>query len=166
MNATPAGTTDPIVVASASLMAASTRLFRRALDGADEAALRWRPFPGANPMLWIAGHATTVRASLLGVLGRPYPLEWSKLFTRGGTNDDEASWPSLATIIEQWDAIAGRLRDRMPELTAEEIGAPVKAPSFDGTVRGTIQLISFHDAYHIGQLGYLRRQSGLERLVG
>jgi hypothetical protein len=50
VNATPAGATDPIVVASASLMAASTRLFRKALEGADEAALRWRPFPGANPM--------------------------------------------------------------------------------------------------------------------
>jgi hypothetical protein len=166
VSGTPAGATDPIVVASASLMAASTRLFRRALDGADEAALRWRPFPGANPMLWIAGHATTVRASLLGVLGRPYPLEWSMLFSRGGTNDDEAAWPPLATIVEQWDAIAHQLKGRLPELTAEEIAAQVQAPSFDGTVRGTIQLISFHDAYHIGQLGYLRRQSGLERLVG
>ena len=161
-----AGATDPIVVASASLMAASTRLFRKALDGADETALRWRPFPGANPMHWIAGHTTTVRASLLGLLGRPYPLEWSKLFARGGTNDDEAAWPPLATIVEQWGAIAVRLKERMPELTADEIAAKVQVPSFDGTVRGTIQLISFHDAYHIGQLAYLRRKPGLERLTG
>jgi hypothetical protein len=166
VTATPAGAIDPIVVASASLMAASTRLFRRALDGADEAALRWRPFPGANPMHWIAAHTTTVRANLLGLLGRPYPLEWAKLFARGGTNEDEAAWPPLATIVEQWDAIAARLKERMPELTADEIAAKVQVPSFDGTVRGTIQLISFHDAYHIGQLAYLRRKPGLDRLVG
>ena len=160
------GATDPIVVASASLMAASTRLFRKALEGADEAALRWRPFPGANPMHWIAAHTTTVRANLLGLLGRPYPLEWSKLFARGGTNDDEAAWPPLPTIVEHWGAIAVRLKERMPELTADELAAKVHVPSFDGTVRGTIQLISFHDAYHIGQLAYLRRKPGLERLTG
>ena len=86
-------------------MAASTRLFRKALEGADQSALRWRPFPA-------------------------------------------------------------RLKERMHGLTADEISGKVQVPSFDGTVRGTIQLISFHDAYHIGQLAYLRRMPGLERLVG
>ena len=159
---------DPIVAGSAGLRTVSTRLFRRALEGAGEEALRWRPFPGANPMLWIAGHATSVRAGLLGQLGRPYPLEWAQYFRRGGTNVEEDRWPQVATIVEAWDAIAPRLEQRLGELTAEEVAAPAEpsAPSFDGTVRGTIQLVSFHDAYHIGQLAYLRRHSGLERLVG
>jgi hypothetical protein len=159
-------TADPIVIGSASLMANSTRLFKRALDGADAECLLRRPFAGANPMLWIAGHATAARAALLGRLGRPFPLEWAQYFARGGTNVDEAKWPPVANIVEAWDAIASQIQERLPELSANELNAQVDGPTFDGTVRGMIQLIAFHDAYHIGQLGYLRRQSGLERLVG
>jgi len=149
------------------IVATSTRLFRRALDGADAQALRWRPFPGANPMLWIAGHATVVRSGMLRVLGRPHPIAWAPLFARGGTNHDEAQWPGIDAIVAEWDAIAPELEQRLAEFTPGELSADAQgAPSLDGTVLGVIQLAAFHDAYHIGQLGYLRRQADLPRLVG
>src|SRR5580765_6670688 len=147
-------------------MAVSTRLFRRALDGADAAMLRHRPEPGSNPMHWIAGHATVVRARFATGLGRPNELPWSEHFRRGGTNDAEAQWPEIETIVAAWDALDPVLQQRLSELTTEDLAAPSNGVGFDGTVNGMIQLMAFHDAYHVGQLGYLRRLSGLDRLVG
>lgn len=158
---------DASIAPVAGIMAVSTRLFRTALDGADPEALRWRPFPGANPMHWIAGHATVVRAQLATGLGRPHPLAWADCFARGGTNDGEDRWPEIGAIVSEWDAISHALKDRLAELTAGELAASTDGrPSFDGTLRGSIQLVAFHDAHHIGQLGLLRRQSDLPRLVG
>ena len=151
----------------AGIVATSTRPFRRALAGATTDELRRRPFPGANPMHWIAGHATVVRSGMLRVLGRPYLIAWAPLFARGGTNDNEAQWPGIDAIVAEWDAIAPALEQRLLEITPNELGGDADgAPSFDGTLLGVIQLAAFHDAYHIGQLGYLRRQADLPRLVG
>lgn len=158
---------EPRVLPISQLMAVSSRLFRRALAGADHETLRRRPLPDSNPMHWIAGHATVVRARFAAGLGRPYELPWAVLFRRGGTNDAEAEWPSIETILAAWDEVDAVLQQRLSELTADDLAAASPpGVGFDGTMNGLIQLMAFHDAYHVGQLGYLRRMSGLERLVG
>jgi len=157
---------EPRVQPISQIMAVSTRLFRKALEGADAAMLRRRLEPSANSMHWIAGHATVVRARFSAGLGRPHELEWNQHFRRGGTNDTEAQWPAIETIVAAWDAIDPILQQRLSELTAEDLAATSNGVGFDGTMNGLIQLMAFHDAYHVGQLGYLRRVSGLDRLVG
>jgi hypothetical protein len=156
----------PQLAALAKMMATSDRLFLRALDGADREALHHRPGGAGNPMLWIAGHATTVRSQFLGGLGRPHPLAWGEEFRRGGSSVDESRWPEVAEIADAWQAIAPKLQERLGELTADELAATTPMPGLDDTLLGAITLIAFHDAYHVGQLGMLRAHAGLGRLVG
>jgi hypothetical protein len=157
---------EPLLVPIVQMMTVSSRLFRKSLEGVDSETLRRRPEPGANPMHWIAGHATVVRSGFSAALDRNYPLPWAEHFRRGGTNDTEPHWPPIETIVAAWDAIDPILQQRLRELTAEDVNAPTQAPGFNGTVLGMLELMAFHDVYHVGQLGYLRRLSGLDRLVG
>ena len=40
------------------------------------------------------------------------------------------------------------------------------SPSLEGTLLGGVSLLAFHDVYPVGQLGMLRANAGLSRLVG
>ena len=150
----------------ARVFAASDRLFVRALDGADRAALLRRPGGAGNPMLWIAGHATRVRSQFVGALGRPHPLGWGEQFNRGASSADESQWPDVSEILGAWTTIAASLHARLAEMSEDELLTMTEAPSLDGTMLGAISLIAFHDAYHVGQLGMLRAHAGLPRLAG
>jgi len=156
----------PQLAGLAKLFATSDRLFLRALDGAPREALYHRPGGAGNPMLWIAGHATNVRARFLTGLGRPHPLAWGDEFQRGGSSADESRWPDVAEIVAAWQAIATALHQRLDELTADELTATTPMPGVDDTLLGAVTLIAFHDVYHVGQLGMLRAHAGLGRLVG
>ena len=150
----------------ARVFAASDRLFVRALEGADRAVLLRRPGGAGNPMLWIAGHATRVRAQFVGAIGEPHPLEWGDQFNRGGSSADDSKWPDASEVLAAWQRIAASLQSGLAGLSEDDLLATTAAPSLDGTLLGAVSLIAFHDAYHVGQLGMLRANAGLSRLVG
>ncbi len=158
---------EPELARIAQLYATASRLFPRALDGVADAHLRERPVDGGNPMHWIAGHATGVRARLAARIGAGLPPAWTPVFARGGTNDNEPEWPPIETILAAWSEVSQSLANRFERMTADELRAPAApSPGLDDTLLGAIGLVAFHDAYHIGQLGHLRARYGYARLVG
>lgn len=158
---------NPHLEGLARIFAASDRLFVRALEGADRDALLRRPPGGAgNPMLWIAGHATRVRSQVVRSLGHEHTLAWGDQFNRGGSSADDSQWPEAGVIIEAWNSLAAELQTRLEALGEDDLLGTTEAPSLDGTLLGAVALLAFHDAYHVGQLGMLRANSGLSRLVG
>jgi uncharacterized damage-inducible protein DinB len=58
---------------------------------------------------------------------------------------------------------------RLATITDEELsGAPsftVKVDGADETVGGIVSFVALHEAYHIGQLAYVTRLLGGERLI-
>ena len=41
----------------------------------------------------------------------------------------------------------------------------MKIPSTDGTLEGAIVFALFHEGYHVGQMGYVRRTLGKDRIA-
>ena len=44
--------------------------------------------------------------------------------------------------------------------------APKGPPSFDGKISGLVAFLAFHEAYHVGQVTYLRKWLGYGQSVG
>ena len=44
--------------------------------------------------------------------------------------------------------------------------APRDFPVPDKTIRGAINFLAYHEAYHLGQMGYLRKWLGKDSLRG
>jgi hypothetical protein len=42
---------------------------------------------------------------------------------------------------------------------------PERVASPDGTLRGALALLAFHDGYHVGQLGFVRKWLGFSALL-
>jgi uncharacterized damage-inducible protein DinB len=62
-------------------------------------------------------------------------------------------------VIGRWQQSAGRLFDRLSELSDEDLQSEtfLALPGSDGSLLGTITYYAFHEAYHIGQLAVIRK---------
>jgi hypothetical protein len=140
----------------------------RTLDGLSDDDV-WRSPPGGgNPIGWILGHVAEYRTVLLGLLGCPLQTEWpARLFARGSVRGDRTTYPSRASIESTWNATHGAMRDAFSAITAEQLAAPTKTelPGV-GTLADQLAFGAFHESYHVGQMGYVRRQLGHTAVVG
>ena len=159
---------DAIISAISSLFHTNDQLFHRALEGIDREHLLQRPHDGSNPLIWIAGHAMSSRASLTKMVGEAVENPWSETFKRGATIDSNISYPEIQEIVSLWDGITEKLMTRLAVLKDEELSTPslFPVPAGDKTQRGAIVFLNYHETYHIGQMAYLRKWLGYSQLVG
>ena len=146
----------------------TTNLYLKALGGVSREQLLRRPGERSNPLLWIAGHLALSRTRVANVLGgaREQP-RWAELFATGSRVEDTTRFPDVAEIVALWRELADEIQQRLRALPPERLEEPVqvRVPSDDGTLRGALALIAFHEAYHVGQMGYVRKWLGLSPLV-
>src|SRR5687767_13576896 len=143
-------------------------LVSRSLDGLSDDEV-WQPPPGGgNPVGWILGHITETRVALLGLLGRTAATGWTPAFTRGSVRADRASYPSRQTIEVAWQNTHAGMRDAFAALTPEHLQQPAAGPPLPGanTVADQLAFFAFHESYHVGQIGYVRRQLGHSSIAG
>lgn len=139
-----------------------TNTYLKALDGMDRDTLLTRPGARSNSAMWVAGHLLQSRARLINVLGGSRELPWPELFRTGSTPADPAAYPEASAIVAQWRELTDELMRRLEGLGAADLAgdAPPRIASPDGSLRGAIALFAFHEGYHTGQLGFLRKWLG------
>jgi uncharacterized damage-inducible protein DinB len=119
--------------------------------------------PAGNGLNWVLGHLVAIRSQMLGSLGGQ-PV-WSATecgpYDRHAAPFTKASTPKpLAEIWKAFDLTQSRLLELADRLAPADLsealpaGAPVKT-------RGELlAVLGFHDAYHAGQTGAIRRLLG------
>ncbi len=156
---------NPRIIDQVAIQKTAAQLLRTALDGLDDERLRRRGSPHNNSMLWVAAHLTTVRFVMARMLGLDLPIPWDGHFGTGA--DFGTPEPARDEILARFDQVTAALMDRYEQLGEADLGAPSgRFPSSDQTIGGAIHFLTFHDGYHLGQLGFLRKMAGGSRLVG
>jgi uncharacterized damage-inducible protein DinB len=158
---------DQAIAHVVGLMDIVDNLYAKALHGLDPAELTRTPSENSNPMVWMAGHLAQSRVRLGRLLGVEQEVPWPSLFQRGSPAPESERYPALADIRREWDTAGAALRTRLRSMNDAELYGElqVKIPSTDGTLRGAIVFALFHEGYHVGQMGYVRRTLGRERIA-
>lgn len=141
-----------------------TRLFQvnqyaatKNFEGFTHAESLCAPAGGGNSVNWILGHIVASRNRILELLGGNPVLDGERLavYQRGskGLGGKELPFESLVQAFGEAQsriesALAALPDGRLDELVTAE--NPADNPAF----------LQFHEAYHIGQLGLLRRIAG------
>lgn len=130
-----------------------------------EESLR-QPAPAGNCANWVLGHLVAVRCGLLQVFGSepvwdeadcaPYARHASPITNAGNAKPVDEVWKAF-------DASQERLRKAISALTPAMLSqkspfSPTNNPK--ETVSSMLAVLGFHDAYHAGQTGILRRLIG------
>jgi uncharacterized damage-inducible protein DinB len=113
------------------------------------------------------GHITETRSQMLGLLGAPWDAGWGGKFKRGSELYDRFAYPTRGEIESRFTETHESMRTAFATLTADSLAATAPV-SFAGakTVADLLAFFAFHEAYHLGQVGYIRRQLGHSSLVG
>lgn len=128
-----------------------------------------RPQPAGNCLNWIVGHILANRAGLLGLLGRD-PV-WNEqdaaLYQRGSTplTDPEIA-KNLDEMMALLEASQESILSGLSEISEEALQAPAPSGKEGETVETGLAGLVFHEAYHVGETGILRRLLGHEGAIG
>ena len=129
-----------------------------------------QPCDASNHLMWVAGHILNTRSGVvIRSLGGEPASYWGDLFARGGKLVERSNYPRPQEIRDAWSKVGADLEIAFANVTDEVLSRPVPdspAPKFDGKVGGLIAFFALHEAYHVGQLAYLRKWLGYSQLVG
>lgn len=122
------------------------------------------PGPGGNSLNWVLGHIAATRNDIHALIGEA-PL-WSEEeaapYVRGsaGRLDPAAARP-LSEILEAIERSNTGMKTRLAAMTPEDFDRPLEK----GTLGDVIAFLQFHESYHAGQVGLLRRLLGKEGVI-
>jgi uncharacterized damage-inducible protein DinB len=136
------------------------------LAGLSQADSLVQPTPGGNCLNWVVGHLACVYNNVLSMLGQEQivPSERLKRYDRGTSAlQDPAEALELNELIGICEKALAGIDVGLSALTPERLDE--KAPTSptnnpNETVRSLMTVLGFHQAYHVGQLGILRRIAG------
>lgn len=155
---------DPIAL----IFKLNNNLVDRSLDGITDDEF-WNASDGGNPIGWLVGHLAHTRSQILTSIGHPHDSGLGKFFVRGAAQRPRSEYPSRSVIEEAWMGSRGRMRDAFASLTPAQLaGAPPAGSRFPGAdnLIGYLAFLAFHESYHVGQMGYLRRRLGHPGIAG
>ena len=164
----PANTTaDPYVQPLLIQLGANSFAFHRNVDGVTHAESLRAPGEHGNCLNWVVGHVVATRQAWLAqVLGQPTVIDGARLaiYKRGSAPlADGVDVVPLEELVAAFDAAQGPLVQAMSRLTAERLAQPAPFSPVDDpqeTLGSLVAKLAFHEGYHIGQTGVLRRLLG------
>ena len=139
-----------------------TRLFNNVLQGIEENE-SYNRFNNSNNIKWLAGHLVSTRL-LFANFSRLSDDGRFKMFGKGF--DSSLDYPTLEIIKSKWNEIAPTISKGLKNLSPDELKEKgvFQTPIGDDNMKNFIEFVIHHEAYHIGQLGILRKQLGKESM--
>lgn len=129
-----------------------------------------RPEPAGNCLNWVVGHLVCVYNNALPLLGQEHVVDPATLarYDRGSDPITPAEAMEIGELMRIWDQAAPRVDAGLAALTPQVMAQPAPfSPSGDPdeTVGSLVVTVLYHQAYHSGQTGVLRRVSGHEGAI-
>jgi uncharacterized damage-inducible protein DinB len=165
MNAT-AVTSAPEIDVLRSTAQLTDFVLRANVEGISHDDSLIQPPSGANCMNWVVGHLACIYNNALPLLGQQPVRDKVSLqrYDRGSkpiVDDGEAL--NFRELMSLWDEAQKRVEAGLSSLPVSRLDEPAPFSPTNNpneTVRSLLTILLFHQAYHAGQTGVLRRLMG------
>jgi DinB family protein len=142
---------DPRLAPLAAIFDLNTDLLLNCLDGLSDAEGRERLVGGGNSITFLAAR-----------VGHPLDNPMARYLEGARGFEEVRAWPTLEEVRSAWRSIGTHLQTALASLGPSELSRrhAHRFPLGDSTQLGLIAFLAQHDAYHLGQVAFLRRQLG------
>jgi hypothetical protein len=127
------------------------------------------PEPGGNCLNWVVGHVVNTRNAMLGQLGLEPIWEEARgeLYGRGSPSRLEAARAvPLEEMLADFDRAQAQILDALDRHGAVGLERETQGLFVERSQVGKeIATLIFHEAYHLGQAGLLRRLIGRDGAI-
>lgn len=144
------------------------KLYNNVLDGFtdEETNRRLNGIKTMNHVKYLAGHLLNAQYGIGMVAGINREVKWNELFAPMGQSKarDDIEYPTIEAIKAEWNQMHASIRNGLQALTDENLSSKPPQPldKIWATVGEQWAFLNHHQAYHIGQIGILRRGFGKE----
>jgi len=125
-----------------------------------------QPRPAGNCLNWVLGHLTAIYNGTMPLFGAS-PVRPEATLARYARGSSPILSPHdalpLAELTSAWEEACARVDAALADFPADRLSAPLPTSPTgdpDATVGSVMTTVIFHQAYHAGQLGVLRRIVG------
>ena len=143
----------------------------RNLEGISNHDSLVRPQPAGNCLNWVLGHIVLYRGMMQKMIGQA-PLFTgadAKPYERGSHPDGSERYLDLATLRGLLADVHQQLLPALAEMTDHQLALNVpeefNRPPLAGSVGNALARLHFHESYHAGQIGLLRRIAGKDGAI-
>ena len=122
-----------------------------------------QPQPAGNCLNWIVGHILANRAGILALLGKDpvWNEEEAEPYQRGSEPlTDATQAKNLEDLVAMLETSQESILAGLSEISDEALRAPAPSGKEGETVETGLAGLVFHEAYHVGETGILRRLLG------
>jgi len=122
------------------------------------------PDQGGNCINWVVGHILSSRIGILQKLGESNIPNANKYlqYSRGSeTVIDSSNAILIKQLLKDLQESQEKLENALSNLSEVDLEKPIEKK----TLGETLEFLQFHETYHIGQLGILRRIVGKEGAI-
>ena len=129
------------------------------------------PPNGGNCLNWVLGHIVLTRNTIVRLAGgTPFSIgEELAVYRRGSSPGGAEGYLDLATLRGYLDDSQHQLVPALAAISEKTIASavpePFNKPPLNGSLGEALGRLSFHEAYHTGQIGLLRRIAGKEGAI-
>ena len=120
---------------------------------------------GAGPSIsWSIGHLCHFKIMVLELMGQSRDNPFAPTFEQTAT--DGANYPPLADLAASFAALHGDLCTALAS-SADRLEAPMPGagPHAEKRIVDTVLFLAWHEAYHIGAIGAIRREQGRKAIA-
>jgi hypothetical protein len=127
--------------------------------------------PAGNCLNWVLGHIVIYRGTMLKIIDRRpvFEGEHAALYQRGSHPDGSEHYLDLATLRGFLSDAHQEFIPALSALSDEELAGNVpeefNRPPLAGSISNALARLSFHESYHAGQIGLLRRIAGKDGAI-
>jgi hypothetical protein len=146
------------------MFATNVTVLVRNTQGMTDGEAARTPGDGGSNILWNLGHILQHRDQALGLLGAETILrpEHAKRFATGSLPSRVPNPFTLEQLLNRLETSQARLEGAFRDASLETLAAT--GPN--GTVLQRLHGLAWHETYHVGQTGSLRRGAGLKGAIG
>ncbi len=130
----------------------------------------FNPQPGGNCINWVVGHLLRSRQFILKLVNNEWnlPEGAADLYKRGSKGNTSELFLPFEQLLAMWDVAQTKLTEGLDSLSPTELAE--ETPPFGDfgkpdTRERRLLFLHFHESYHTGQLGLLRRLVGKEGAI-
>ena len=140
------------------------------IEGISDQASLVRPRPAGNSVNWVFGHIIASRKLILELVGEETVLTPGEAFPyrRGAGDEDMPNLTPFSRLKEAFSLSQTSLKRGMQKLSENDLNSVLNkddGSEQESTLLDSLTFLQFHEAYHVGQLGLLRRLIGIEGAI-
>ncbi len=152
---------DALIQPIIALHGVSNRILATGIGDLTDQDAKARSRGGAGPSVaWTIGHVCHYKITILALLGQPRENAFTAQFEHTPASDG-SDYPPLAHLAASFSALTDDVCSALASSGARlDEPMPGSGPHDEKRVLDTVLFLTWHEAYHIGAIGAIRREQG------